>query len=1074
MKKWIVTFMVLCIPWTTFGQANLIINGGFDSELSPWTINNYMGATSQNSIVDNELYLDIHYQGYEHWHIQMTQYNLFIESGKTYTITFKARAASTRPLNVRVGQSQYPWTDYSNWSDVTLTTELSEYSHTFTMESAADANARLEFNFGQSVEDVYLDEISVMAEVEISESPIDLTLNSLSDFVVFGNTRTDLRDRVGPYTGGSLIGSNEYIEVGVDVEVGNVDDARLQSGRDIFLRERATINGDIILPGYFQSQSDVIVTGGIKHNVMPPIIDIPTQIVTTGTQDVIVGSGETYELVPGSYNNFHAYANAIIEIGAGEFNFESFFLEPDVKIVFTENLPTSINIENNLRFGDRTVMSFSETKSPLNINWYTNQTNSVVLGTGSKFYGSFTAPNAPIQLFSNSEIVGVLHGEMVTIEPDSKICMPPTLNDIYHSEGAYGPVFNKLISHYHATVPTAVTSVNLNAIPSFPNTTVKIDGAVAPQMVNLGSSNKTVTISLNAPDREAYLEGCGTSTYFITFEPTNEYSIRVNDDAPCSGSACNGLSWQTAFKDFQDGLDVATSQGKELWVAEGVYKPSKQTNVDDYRSVTFKLGQGNEVYGGFSGLPTESSNYGRQGLIHKTILTGDIDGDDGETWPFSWIKALDNSYHVVTFSGNSSHSIYMDRVSIQNGYANGLHVHDKIGAGILNVGSSGYIKEVIVQDNTSENQGGGLFNAFGDALDVENSVFYRNHSVYGVGGGMYSIMSSGTIKNSVFAHNVAQKGSAITNQISTIDLYNTSIAYNQAYAGGALYNKNFSSPKIQNSIIWGNINGSGKLILNEGGSAPEFSYSNIEGSFPSGVWYGDFGIDAGNNIASVPLFKSFPAPGEDGHFFSMDDGLQLSEGSPSIDAGKELVSVGIGEDIFSVLRPNDGDLSGSAEFDMGAYEFRPQVPEGNVRLGIADKTDNFTLMDRIAVMSIKKDDHRTIRSMVPTSAAYTIQLLVDHNKHIGNSFYGNVTAQKGGTNISTTHKVMFYKWDIEENGKWVFATQEFKNAVRQNGKPILFIDDLGEEETNNEDAYLIFGKAGGTLKLNVVVPHSQF
>ncbi|HYE95721.1 MAG TPA: hypothetical protein VD962_05895, partial [Rubricoccaceae bacterium] len=71
----------------------------------------------------------------------------------------------------------------------------------------------------------------------------------------------------------------------------------------------------------------------------------------------------------------------------------------------------------------------------------------------------------------------------------------------------------------------------------------------------------------------------------------------VDADAAPGG---NGTSWAQAFRDLQQGLSAAQS-GHEVWVAEGVYKPTAGTD----RSIAFVLRPGVRVFGGFAGTETQ-------------------------------------------------------------------------------------------------------------------------------------------------------------------------------------------------------------------------------------------------------------------------------------------------------------------------------------------------------------------------------------------------------------------------------------------------------------------------------------
>ena len=69
--------------------------------------------------------------------------------------------------------------------------------------------------------------------------------------------------------------------------------------------------------------------------------------------------------------------------------------------------------------------------------------------------------------------------------------------------------------------------------------------------------------------------------------------IYVDKDATGSD---NGTSWTNAYVDLQDALAAATN-GDEIWVAQGVYKPTTTTD----RDIAFVIPDGVSLYGGFSG-----------------------------------------------------------------------------------------------------------------------------------------------------------------------------------------------------------------------------------------------------------------------------------------------------------------------------------------------------------------------------------------------------------------------------------------------------------------------------------------
>ena len=91
--------------------------------------------------------------------------------------------------------------------------------------------------------------------------------------------------------------------------------------------------------------------------------------------------------------------------------------------------------------------------------------------------------------------------------------------------------------------------------------------------------------------------------------------------------ADNGTCWENAYRDLQDGLADARTNGGcpcEIWVAAGVYKPDRGTGD---RALRFVVPEGVRVFGGFDG--TEFFREERDWVAHETVLSGDLNGDDG-------------------------------------------------------------------------------------------------------------------------------------------------------------------------------------------------------------------------------------------------------------------------------------------------------------------------------------------------------------------------------------------------------------------------------------------------------------
>lgn len=129
----------------------------------------------------------------------------------------------------------------------------------------------------------------------------------------------------------------------------------------------------------------------------------------------------------------------------------------------------------------------------------------------------------------------------------------------------------------------------------------------------------------------------------------------------------NGQSWATAFQDLQEALDAA-GPGSEIWVAEGVYVPSRQYSPGSPRTETFLIFPCDAMFGGF---PVGGGSMGqRDPALHETVLSGDQNGDDLP----GFVNRGDNSRIVVLGNRNVSGGI-LDGFTIRGGDLEGIIIN---------------------------------------------------------------------------------------------------------------------------------------------------------------------------------------------------------------------------------------------------------------------------------------------------------------------------------------------------------------------------------------------------------------
>jgi len=304
-------------------------------------------------------------------------------------------------------------------------------------------------------------------------------------------------------------------------------------------------------------------------------------------------------------------------------------------------------------------------------------------------------------------------------------------------------------------------------------------------------------------------------TLAIWSTTTTAETIFVDPNAP--GPIHNGNSWPKAYNYLQDALTDAVS-GDQIRVAAGSYKPDTDAAHPEgtsSRSATFTLINGVEIYGGYPGFGEPDPNH-RDARLYKTILTGDLNGDDGP----DFANYADNTYHVVTGS-NTGATTVLDGFIITSGNASGF-----TGGGMYNNPSgSPTINNCRFENNLAGNLGGGMYNRSNSNPTITDTQFINNSAAAKDGGGIYNHSSNPTFSNCMFSGNSAQRyGGAMCNvSNSNPDIVDCRFSSNFADDnGGATYNS-ASTPDVGNCTFTGNwTNGDGGGIYNHS-SNPCFS-----------------------------------------------------------------------------------------------------------------------------------------------------------------------------------------------------------------------------------------------------------
>jgi beta-glucanase (GH16 family) len=162
----------------TANQSNRVLNGSFETAASPnsfpdWSFSVRPGVAATLA-QDHESHtegvaaarVDITQAHPVDWYAQLSQSGLPLSLGKSYQISFWARATAPRSISVVLQRDSAPWTEYF-YSNVGLSSEWQQYSFPY-ISGFDDERAALRLNLAQTAGQVWIDGV---AYVETTATP---------------------------------------------------------------------------------------------------------------------------------------------------------------------------------------------------------------------------------------------------------------------------------------------------------------------------------------------------------------------------------------------------------------------------------------------------------------------------------------------------------------------------------------------------------------------------------------------------------------------------------------------------------------------------------------------------------------------------------------------------------------------------------------------------------------------------------------------------------------------------------------------------------------------------------------
>ncbi|MBO7441879.1 MAG: right-handed parallel beta-helix repeat-containing protein, partial [Paludibacteraceae bacterium] len=259
--------------------------------------------------------------------------------------------------------------------------------------------------------------------------------------------------------------------------------------------------------------------------------------------------------------------------------------------------------------------------------------------------------------------------------------------------------------------------------------------------------------------------GAIESSWSRVITPSANNIIYVSENGK---ETATGSSWEDATNLLQTAINVASRTGADVYVTAGTYK-------GDTASVyAFVMGEGVNVYGGFTG--TETSPSERNLKLNKSVLTGQ------------------NKQHVLCQKTNFTDSTFSvwDGFVIRDGRTRSRD--DNRGVGVWMKENSALINCEITNNTVlySGNCGGGVYIDQAENSRIENCIFHHNYDyggwLFGGYGCALYVEKGGKMINCTIVDNISRSGSYIIElgPNGMFEIANTIIYGNKNYELGSL------------------------------------------------------------------------------------------------------------------------------------------------------------------------------------------------------------------------------------------------------------------------------------------------
>jgi CSLREA domain-containing protein len=205
------------------------------------------------------------------------------------------------------------------------------------------------------------------------------------------------------------------------------------------------------------------------------------------------------------------------------------------------------------------------------------------------------------------------------------------------------------------------------------------------------------------------------------------------------------------------------------------------------------------------------------------------------------------------------------------------------------------VEDAVISGNDALN-GGGIANQAFSTLELRRSTLTDNRATSGGGGGLDQSGDDVVLENDTISANFAIDGDGIRCDSAPLEATDITVVDDKLSGGEITLSATLLDNGTTGSCASGTSVTSNGGNLEHGTSCGFTGASDVDGVDPLVYPLGDYGGETPTHA--------------------------IAAGSPAVDA---LASCPLGEDQRGVARPQDGDSSGTAACDIGAYEAEPGV-----------------------------------------------------------------------------------------------------------------------------------------------------